>query len=162
MLTLERLKEVLEYDPETGHFTWKINKRRAKAGDRAGSIVAHGYILIRVDQTRQLAHRLAWFYVTGEWPEKDIDHINGVPGDNRLENLRQATRAENCKNLKVSSRSTTGVKGVSRCGSRFQVTIRFGGKRKNLGLFDTIEEGDAAYKRAAELHHGEFASHLSR
>ncbi|MGY8831687.1 MAG: HNH endonuclease signature motif containing protein, partial [Pseudomonadales bacterium] len=104
MLTIERLKEVLDYSPETGHFTWRINKRRARTGDIAGSVVAHGYILIRVDQTRQLAHRLAWFYVHGRWPDKNIDHINGQTADNRIANLRQATCAENLKNIKVSSR----------------------------------------------------------
>lgn len=164
MIKIERVKEVLYYDPGTGNFTWRVNKRRARIGDTAGSIVRHGYILIRVDQSRLLAHRLAWFYVHERWPENDIDHINGNPSDNRIENLREATRAENLKNTKVSSRSSTGIKGVSRfgCSGKFRATIRCDGKRLHLGLFDTAEEADTAYKAAAELHHGKFATHLSR
>ncbi|MDH4566199.1 HNH endonuclease [Pseudomonas sp. BN414] len=162
MLTIARLKEVLHYNPETGNFTWLVNKRRAKAGDTAGSIITYGYILIRVDQTRQLAHRLAWFYVHGRWPDGDIDHVNGITSDNRIANLREATRAENLKNAKVSARSSTGVKGVSRCSGKFRATIRFDGRRVHLGLFNSIEEAEAAYKEAAEKHHGQFASHLSR
>lgn len=163
MLTQDRLKAMLNYDPETGNFTWLQNRCKVKAGSLAG-YKDRGYILIRVDQGRYLAHRLAWFYMYNEWPEEDIDHINGCPSDNRINNLRKASRSENLRNIGVRKNSKTGVAGVSYCkaSGKYRVSIRATGKRITVGLFETVEEGAKAYREAAEKYHGEFAGHLSR
>ena len=113
-LTAERLREVLDYGPDTGVFTWKIRTNsRVKVGDVAGALRPDGYIQISIDGRLHRAHRLAWLYVTGESPPDQIDHINGVRDDNRIANLRLATSAENKQNLRrAKSRNKTGFLGV--------------------------------------------------
>ncbi|HWP55644.1 MAG TPA: HNH endonuclease [Pyrinomonadaceae bacterium] len=157
MLTIERLRNVLAYDPLTGIFTW-INgpNDRLRAGLRAGRTIAKGYISIRLDGRAYLAHRLAWFYRFGTWPAHQIDHINGRPSDNRLENLREADNHQNSANRKV--RSAHGVKGVKRTKSgRWEAKLQHKGQFYALGTFDTIEEAGAAYLAKAKEIHGEFA-----
>jgi hypothetical protein len=94
-LTVERLRELLTYDPETGELRWRVTRRRAAKGSLAGTLNRNGYRNIEVEQRCYKAHRLAWLYVTGEWPKETIDHINCKRDDNRWANLRQATTAEN-------------------------------------------------------------------
>jgi len=108
----ERLRELLEYDPETGVFIWKTGRGSVKAGSVAGSKEANGYVRIRCDGGRYMAHRLAWLYVHGEFPPEEIDHINGVRDDNRLRNLRCVSRTENTRNQRLSNRNTSGITGV--------------------------------------------------
>lgn len=156
-LTATRVREVLDYDTETGDFRWKVNLgRRIKAGGAAGSVDARGYRHIGIDGTKYLAHRLAWLHVQGVWPVEQIDHRNGIPGDNRLVNLREATHAENMQNLRPFRKTnTSGVTGASRHGSahRWAARIRFNGRCVHLGHFDTAEEASAAYIAAKRTIH---------
>lgn len=86
MLTQSRLKTILHYDPETGMFRWRVSNGAAKAGRLAGSLRPNGYLHIGVDCNRYYSHRLAWLYVYGVWPKDQLDHINGIPNDNRIAN----------------------------------------------------------------------------
>lgn len=159
MVTWERLKEVIHYDPDAGTFSWKINTGFVKPGDIAGSKGRDGYLHIRVDRRSYCAHRLAWLYETGEWPRDQIDHLNGQRLDNRFSNLREATQTENTRNVRRHRDNASGFKGVSfyKPYRKWVANICFGGKRKNLGYFQTPEDAYAAYCNAAEEHHGQFA-----
>lgn len=161
MPSANRLREVLNYNPDTGIFTWAVKvAQRCPAGTVAGTIsAAKGYVTISVDRKIYLAHRLAWCYQTGEDPaEFQIDHINGTRNDNRYCNLRIATKTENMRNSKKPSTNKTGFKGVhfdSAIG-KFRACIRAGGKTKNLGSYNTAEEAHAAYCGAAKIYYGQF------
>src|SRR5690349_20811660 len=115
-LTPDKVRQVLSYDAITGQFTWRVSKGlRVRAGGNAGFVAQGantGYVIIGIDGRQYRAHRLAWFYVTGEWPPDEIDHINGNRADNRWANLRPATVAENQRNRAKSKRNTSGYKGV--------------------------------------------------
>lgn len=164
MLTHDLLKELLEYDSNTGWFTWRITRgSRAPAGGRAGSVSQRGYrwIYLAIDGARVgiREHRLAWFYTYGEWPGL-IDHINGDPSDNRIANLRIATNTQNNANAALQKRNTSGFKGVRRCKgcfNRWDAQICVGGRRIYLGAYGSPEEAHAAYVEAAKEHFGEFA-----
>lgn len=118
MFTVKLLKELLHYESETGVFYWLVsNSNRIKVGDVAGCVNPYGYVVIRIDGHLYRAHRLAWLYVYGNYPEGKqpfIDHINGNPSDNRITNLRCSSLAENQKNRKINSNNKSGVLGVSR------------------------------------------------
>lgn len=112
-LTHSDLVRLLDYNPETGLFTWKAKRCGTKHGSVAGSIdPSHGYRRIKIDGHLYLAHRLAWFYVCGEWPAHEIDHIDRARANNRIANLRPATRSENQCNKPRYSNNRTGAKGV--------------------------------------------------
>jgi hypothetical protein len=156
-LTVERLKQVLDYDPTTGAFTWKTGTARGRPGEQAGALMGLGYRNIGVDATRYLAHRLAWFYVYGCWPEPQIDHINGNRDDNRIANLREATAAQNTWNG-ARKPGVTGFRGVRRKGNRYNAQIMAENRRISLGWFATAEEAAAAYDKARAKYHGEFGN----
>lgn len=101
MLSQEYLKSILHYDPETGILSWKVDRRRVKIGQIAGYLCL-GYVAIGIDGKLYKGHRLAWLYMTGEWPKDEIDHINRTKHDNRWVNLREATKEQNCDNRKGS------------------------------------------------------------
>ncbi|MEO8641888.1 HNH endonuclease [Pseudomonas sp.] len=114
MITLDRLREVCAYDPETGVFTGIISRgKRYKAGMPFGRPAKKGYLQVSIDGTTYQLQRLAWLYFFGSLPDCQIDHINCVPSDNRIENLRPADRSEQGCNKKTSARNTSGIKGVS-------------------------------------------------
>jgi hypothetical protein len=154
------LVEMLGYNAVTGQFIWKKpTSNRVKIGDVAGQINHQGHRLISVNGTRYAAHRLAWFYVKGVWPSEEIDHINLVKDDNRLSNLREATRNGNCRNVGKKKHNRSGFKGVHRHSlspNRFVAQITVDGRPKYLGLFGTPEEAHAAYVKASDFYHGEF------
>lgn len=159
MLTVERLKQKLSYNSNTGLFTWKRSRGPGKEGAVAGRLHNQGYIRISIDYKDYLAHRLAWLYVYGEWPSDEIDHVNGIKTDNRICNLRAATREENCRNVTVNKRNRLGIKGVSErndCKNRFRAKIMINGKVVVLGQYKTAEEAKAAYNEAARKYFGEF------
>ena len=112
MITYERLKELLHYDPDSGIFVWNIGRPGASVGTVAGAIRHDGYVRIGVDNKRYLAHRLAWLYVHGYMPENSIDHINRNPLDNRICNLREVSHMCNMRNIDTPKNNTSGVKGV--------------------------------------------------
>jgi hypothetical protein len=112
MLNQKTLKKYLNYDPETGVFKRKINSGKAKIGDVAGGINGSGYICIRINSVKYRAHRLAWLYVHGKFPDNQIDHINRVKTDNRIENLRDVTQSVNGRNRNLPSNNTSGHIGV--------------------------------------------------
>lgn len=156
-LTAERLREVLDYNPETGVFTWRVsNGKRAVAGQLAGGISRNGYVRISIDDARHYAHRLAWLYVHGVWPKGQIDHINGAKTDNRIANLREATNAQNGQNRRTArADSQSGLIGVylHPISGRWGAEIVRDGQKHSLGYFDTPEAAHAAYLAAKrELH----------
>lgn len=155
-LTCEKLRELLHYDPKTGVFTWSIRSCRRFPGMVLGSKNGEGYIHFDIDKIKYKAHQLAWLYMKGSFPEHEIDHINGNPSDNRFENLRQATHAENGKNRKKNKNNTSNFKGVGIHKGRWRARIRVGYKLLDLGYFDTPEEAHAAYCLSAKQEHGEF------
>lgn len=154
-LTAARLRELLHYDPETGVFTWLVsNTKRVRVGGIAGCTSDHGYIRIAIDGVQHRAHRLAWLYMTGEWPAHQIDHINGTRDDNRIKNLRQATDAQNRQNLrKPRSDNRCGMLGVCANRDRWRAVIQVGGKFKHIGTFDTPELAGAAYLAQKSILH---------
>lgn len=162
MLTQERLKEILHYNPATGLFTWLVRPgkfSRRRIGDIAGySRPDDGYVTIRIDGRGYYGHRLAFLYMTGKFPDHDGEHKNTDGSDNRWENLREATRSQNLANTKVKRNSVTGVKGVSiHHSGKYKARILLNGKPVNLGHYDTIEFAAAAYAKAANDKSGEFA-----
>lgn len=151
-LTQERLRELLDYNPDTGQFTWKVRRSRcADKGSIAGCVDKHGYICIKIDQKRYFAHRLALFWANGEWPPDETDHINRDPKDNRLANLRPASRKLNALN--------TGARGYTRIPHLDRWAVYLSGKY--VGRYDTEREARNAYlsarQRAAEALTGEVA-----
>ncbi len=158
MITQANLQRLLNYDPETGNFTWLISAgRRVKAGDIAGSIDSKGYCRIRIDSRRYSAHRLAWLWVTGAWPAADIDHIDMNRANNAFINLRDATRSQNKANIRAYSNNLLGIKGVAKRRNGYVARICKGGVGQYLGYFATIEEAHDAYAAAATALFGEFA-----
>lgn len=170
-VTYEALSKVIAYDPDTGEFRWlerpdDIGWTRKNAGKVAGSISQHGkpdkpifYVRIRVFSQDFYAHRLAWLWMRGRWPDKnEIDHENGNTLDNRIDNLRPATHAQNGHNQGLRSTNKSGVKGVSWAADRRKwfASITINGREKALGRFNTLEEAAEARRRAEVAHHGAF------
>ena len=149
MLTQDELKDILTYNLETGIFIWNKDtfNKRCKVGKIAGSFDC-GYIRITIKSKRFLAHRLAWFYMNGIWPNNNIDHINGIKNDNRICNLRLATIAENQQNrFNASSNSTHGYLGITwnKTANKWSSKIMINRKRIHIGYFDTAIEAHNAY-----------------
>jgi hypothetical protein len=157
MITAEHLRELLEYDPVTGNFVWKVRHERVLAGAIAGGISSKGYRKIKIDGRAYSAHRLAWLYVYGEWPADQIDHINRQKADNRIANLRPATNAQNQANRLRRCDNNSGYRGVGHRGGRWQACIQLDGRNTCLGTFGTPEEASAAYHAAAVARYGKFA-----
>lgn len=156
-LTVEELRRLLYYDPETGEFRWKVSKRgHVKAGDLAGCLNNYGYLCIKIHGRKYLASRLAYLYMTGSWPENQIDHIDIDRSNDCWSNLRPATRSLNHANKRTLSNSC-GFKGVSRNGKNWRATICVNQKTIHLGTYITPEEAHSAYMKAAIKHFGEFA-----
>lgn len=156
-ITQDRIKELLHYDPETGHFTWLQRRAYIPAGSKAGTI-ANGYVQIAIDGCLTYAHRLAYIYMTGEQPIT-VDHINMVRDDNRWCNLRHATQQQNKWNSKAyGHREHKGVsERICKDGTaRYHASIRLSGKMHFIGSFDTADEASAAYNEIAKEFHGEF------
>lgn len=156
-LTAKRLRSVLSYDPTTGVFRWLHDHCSVTAGDVAGSPEAKGYIRISVDGRRYKAHRLAWLYFYGAWPDNQVGHRSTDKSDNSIDNLRQAGNAQNCANASTPKNNSIGLKGVGRSGRRFVAGIKINYRRAHLGSFDTPEEAAAAYDAAAVQAWGDFA-----
>lgn len=151
-LTQKQLKELLVYDPATGVFTWRVSRRACTAGSIAGSD-KDGYRRIGISNHMYHAHRLAWLYTHGAWPEQQIDHINGIGSDNRIENLREASPSENMQNRRGNTNNSSGYAGVTRSRGGWQAQIMSGGVSYFLGRFNDPEAAHAEYLAAkAKLH----------
>lgn len=159
-LTAQRLRELLNYDPDTGVFTWVGRPSHfIKPNSRAGTLNrSEGYWMVKVDTYSYGAHRLAWLYITGEWPPHEVDHINGERADNRWTNLRSATKSQNQQNTrKPRVHGTSGFLGVSRRRHNpplpWLAQIRINGQGYNLGQYATPEEAHSAYLEAKRKMH---------
>lgn len=167
-LTADKLRRLLDYDPVTGEFTWLkragtdkfLNIWNARfAGKLAGRTKAgvHGYLEIAIDNKHYRAHRLAWLYMTGEWPKDQIDHINCIKTDNRFANLREASAFQNMWNTKPQNKC--GLKGVTfnKNAKKYTSQICVHRKRISLGYFDSALDAHNAYVAAAKQYHKEFS-----
>jgi hypothetical protein len=150
-----RVRELLDYNPRTGIFKWRVSRGTAKAGSVAGWTHSAGYVYIRVDGIDYKAHRLAWLHYYGVAPADLIDHKDRDNGNNRINNLREATHAQNQQNKKVYANNKSGHKGVSWYPLRrkWRVRIQHNTKPILVGFFDTIEEAIKARKKVEKKLH---------
>lgn len=153
-LTASYLRSILDYDQVTGIFTWKETRFRTRAGDIAGHTQADGYVTIRIDDRAYYGHRLAWTHVHGYWPKSRIDHKDGNPSNNQIENLREATQAQNMANALKQKNNKSGVRGVCFDTSRNRWLAFI--SKKHIGHFDTFEGAVNARKEAENNLHPEF------
>lgn len=149
-ITAEELRRLLSYDAQTGLFTWLTGQRQNKIAGHS-----HGYVRISIKNRLYCAHRLAWLYIYGEWPKKELDHINRIKNDNRIVNLRESTRSENAQNVIAHKDNASGVRGIlwdkSRCKWVAELTID--GKLVFKQRFNSKEEAATARKQAEEQYH---------
>lgn len=168
MLTFERLRELLDYNPETGSFVWRVSRpgRHAKKGQIAGRVRSSSggkkYRQIHMGSKCYLEHRLAYFWMTGTWPEQEIDHIDGNGENNKWVNIRSVTKSENRKNRRKYSRNTSGVTGVTfhRLTNKWQASIKVDGRSVYLGLFSSYDDAVKCRKQA-EVKYGFHPNHGS-
>lgn len=151
------LKALLHYNPESGEFTYLVDRWRVKAGDKARSVRDTGkkrYYRLKYRQKQYQLHRLAFLYMNGEMPKGEVDHINGNSLDNRWENLRIVSRQENSRNVKKANRNTSGVVGVTwnKAVERWQSQIGVDGKCVFLGYFSDLSEACSARACAESLY----------
>lgn len=152
VLTAERLRELLDYNPATGVFTWKRKTGSKSAGSLAGTPHNGRYINIQVAGKQYRAHRLAWLWMTGSWPHAEVDHRIGL--SNAWENLRLVTRHANMQNQRrAHKRNSCGFLGVTKQGMKYRPRLWVNGRNMSLGLFDTPEQAHAAYLSAKRTNH---------
>jgi len=149
---VEDLKAILSYDPAEGIFRWRIAPRGRLAGQKAGSL-CNGYVRIQIGKVNYAAHRLAFLYMTGSWPDAEIDHINRNKSDNKWLNLRASTRSQNCINKGSENK---GVHFIKKTG-KYAAVIGKDGKRIRIGTFPSAELASEAYRNMAKDLYGEFA-----
>lgn len=162
MLTAERLRSLMVYNPETGIFVRLVSAGCRPAGSEAGRphpSTPTGYVMMGVDGRLYTAHRLAWLYVYGEWPTRDVDHRDGNRANNAIGNLREATESQNAANSGMRRHNTSGFRGVSwnSRAKKWLATIVVRGRKKHLGFFADAAEASAVYNEAAAREFGEFA-----
>ena len=163
ILTQKQLKRILKYNRNTGEFIKRFSSGSTKKGSAAGTVQASGYVQIEINGKGYKAHRLAWLYVTGEFPSDQIDHINHVRSDNRFINLRECSNIENSKNAKMPKNNTSGFVGVnfSKTARRWHVRIGVNGDRVHIGYFESKEDAILARKKA-NLKYGYHENHGAR
>lgn len=160
MITQERLKQLLHYDPDTGVFMRIESNRVDRLGKQPGSRNTKGHVQIRLDGVLYVAHRLAWLYVNGEFPVNQLDHIDGDKTNNKIVNLRDATNKQNQENVPLQVNNTSGHRGVSfdKRLKKFRAYVCHNRKQITLGFFATSETAAAAAKKARDQF---FTHHLT-
>jgi hypothetical protein len=161
LISQELVKALFSYSSETGIFTRKLTTgQKAQKGSIAGSLQPSGYILLEINGNTYRAHRVAWLYMYGEFPDRAIDHIDRDRANNSIANLRLATAQENIRNSGLRTDNSTGYRGVSldKRSGRYRAYIYLDGKQKSLGYHSTAEDAAAAYNEAAKKLFGEFKS----
>jgi hypothetical protein len=146
-LTQERLKELIHYDPDTGVFSWRVDRGHNKTkGMIAGNCNTLGYIDISINDKHYYAHRIAFLYMEGFFPENEVDHINRIRHDNKWRNLKHVSRQCNMRNQSLSKANTSGITGVTwhKGGHKWVSQIMVAQKNKYLGLFKTLKEAAQA------------------
>lgn len=152
-IDISTLKDRLFYNQETGIFVWRAYKHAKRVGKPAGIVHPNGYVIIHLKPFGQYrAHRLAWFYMTGEWPKDQIDHINRIKTDNRFSNLREANASDQQMNVSLSSRNKSGMRGVCLTSNKkaWRAVIWINGRSIHLGTFPTKEEASEVYLSKAK------------
>lgn len=160
-ITQSELKNILIYNPKNGEFRRKIStNRNNKPNQLVGSLRKNGYISIFIKNKSYLAHRLAWLYMTGEWPTDQIDHVNHIRKDNKWLNLRAATSNQNQRNKSLSKNNKSGFSGIYWCNKRSKwcAEIKLNNKKKHLGRFKNINDAIIA-RQMAEYKYGFHANH---
>lgn len=153
MINQLELKELLHYDQDLGTFTWLKSYRDIVTGKIAGTNGRNGYIDIKIKGVRYYAHRLAWLYVTGQFPLDVIDHIDRNKTNNCFANLRDVSRKENTNNqVDAQINNATGIRGVLPYINGYSAQIAVNGKSKHLGVFINIEDAQLAYLSAKEMY----------
>jgi len=157
-LSQDLLHELFEY--RDGLLLWKRGRGGMKVGDEAGYLTDNGYKVVSINKKDYRVHRVIFMLFNGSL-QGDIDHIDGNRLNNKIENLRQATRSQNLYNTRISNRNTSGVKGVSwdKARNKWDVRIRVKKAQITLGRFESIEEAKAVISKFRQEHHGEFANH---
>lgn len=159
-ITQTELQAALDYDLETGVFRWKVYRSsNAQAGWVAGCADGKGYWVIGYNNKSNFAHRLAWLYMYGKIPaDKQIDHIDRNPMNNRISNLRLCSQVENNRNMEILARNTSGAKGVywHKKAGKWEAQANLKGKSYYLGLYIDKDEAIAAHKSFCIKHHGDF------
>ena len=146
MITQEQLKARYTYIPSTGLFVSNIKTNKHNVGDFVGHINSKGYVVIKCYKQTYKAHRLAFLYMTGNFPLNDVDHINGNKSDNRWENIRDVSKCINLQNRKgPASNSKLKLLGVNKQGTKYKAQICLFGKKKHLGMFSSPEEAHKVY-----------------
>lgn len=162
MLTQERLKTLVSYDPETGVFSNLVARPNLPFGAHVGWASGNGYRSASIDGVTYRLNRLAWLYMTGEWPPEGymVDHANRDRTDDRWANLRLANPSQNSANAQLSKRNSSGHKGIywyARHG-KWNAQIRVNRRLLSLGYFNTIDAAVSARKAAEQRYFGEFAA----
>jgi hypothetical protein len=160
MLTQSELKKLLDYNPDTGIFTWTNPKKKTNIGKIAGCFDSAGYVIIRINKKSYKAHRLAWLYNYGKFPNSLLDHINGIKNDNKLCNLRECTNIENQFNTKLNIRNISGAKGVSWNNQlkKWKVCLNINKQQKHFGYFENLELASLVATEAKIKFHKQFCS----
>ncbi len=155
-ISQSEIMRLVNYDPNTGIFSWASSRVGCKKGEIVGNISPTGYVRIGLNRTSYLAHRIAWVYMTGKWPVYDIDHIDGNPSNNKFENLRDVSTGTNVQNVKgARSDSKTKLLGVDmhKRDNLYRARIMVDGKRKTLGYFKNMDEAYSVYLEAKRMLH---------
>jgi hypothetical protein len=156
MLTLDIVKNQLDYDKQTGLFTWNnVSKYHSEKNGREAGALCDGYVKISISGKKYSAHRLAWLYTYGYLPEQ-IDHINGISNDNRIDNLRECTHAENVRNHGKTIDKSGLPTGVRFMNDGYQARVTYNGKQYHLGVYKTPQEAEDIYLQTRKILFGEY------
>lgn len=159
MLTQEKLKDILWYEKDTGEFIWKVDYSNVSRFDTAGYVDDKGYRKIEINHKPYFAHRLAWLYEYGEFPNGVVDHIDRNPSNNAISNLRIATRSQNAFNRPASKNNKLKRKNIYERKGKFMVQLRVNYKLMHFGTFEDLELAELVAIEAREKYHGEYARH---